>query len=274
MSFASAFLSSLCAACVMVSGRTRRCCGGIAVLACLLLLSLRSETRRRLFRLHWLPYVLPQSPAWLWDLMHTSANHEGGMWRYGPSVQAEVTRYVLERHAGYASALDVGCNVGFMLARLQEANPRARHYGTDISPTVVAAARARCPQCAAVVPFDLAALLDEETARQAGVHPLAAGLPTAVDVVLVSDVLYYMPYGHLPPALGRLVPSAWLRPSQHRLFDALARLARREVIFSDHEDNPGVVDFLEANGAKRVQLRGRNRGRGRSVWTVAGRAPT
>ena len=41
------------------------------------------------------------------------------MWRYGPSVQAEVTRYVLERHADYASALDVGCNVGFMLARLQ-----------------------------------------------------------------------------------------------------------------------------------------------------------
>ena len=41
------------------------------------------------------------------------------MWRYGPSVQAEVTRYVLERHAGYASALDMGCNEGFMLARLQ-----------------------------------------------------------------------------------------------------------------------------------------------------------
>ena len=214
------------------------------------------------------------------------------MWRYGPSVQAEVTRYVLERHADYASALDIGCNVGFMLARLQvkpycttnpnvvmlarlqEANPRAQHYGTDISPTVVAAARERCPQCAAVVPFDLAALLDEETASQAGVRPLAAGLPTAVDVVIVSDVLFYMPYGHLPPALGRLVPSAWLRPSQRRLFDALARLARREVIFSDHEDNPGVIDFLESNGATRVQLRGRNRASGRSVWTAAGRAPT
>ena len=161
-----------------------------------------------------------------------------------------------------------------MLARLQEANPRAQHYGTDISPTVVAAARARCPQCAAVVPFDLAALLDEDTASQAGVRPLAAGLPTAVDVVIVSDVLFYMPYGHLPPALGRLVPSAWLRPSQRRLFDALTRLARREVIFSDHEDNPGVIDFLESNGATQVRLRGRNRASGRSVWTAAGRAPT
>ena len=104
----------------MVSGRARRCCVGIVVLLLsLLLLSLKSETRRRLFRLHWLPYVLPRSPAWLWDFMHWSASHEGGMWRYGPSVQAEVTRYVLERHAGYASALDMGCNEGFMLARLQ-----------------------------------------------------------------------------------------------------------------------------------------------------------
>ena len=77
---------------------------------------------------------------------------------------------------GLRSALDMGCNEGFMLARLQAANPQAQHYGTDISPTVVAAARTRCPQCAAVVPFDLAALLDEQTASQAGVRPLAAGL--------------------------------------------------------------------------------------------------
>ena len=122
----------------MVSGRARRCCGGMVVLLLLLLvLSLKPETRRRLFRLHWLPYVLPRAPGWLWDFMHSSARHEGGMWRYGPSVQAEVTRYVLERHAGYASALDMGCNEGFMLARLQAANPQAQHYGTDISPTVV-----------------------------------------------------------------------------------------------------------------------------------------
>ena len=161
----------------MVSGRARRCCGGMVVLLLLLLvLSLKPETRRRLFRLHWLPYVLPRAPGWLWDFMHWSARHEGGMWRYGPSVQAEITRYVLERHAGYASALDMGCNEGFMLARLQAANPQAQHYGTDISPTVVAAARTRCPQCAAVVPFDLAALLDGETASLAGVRPLAAGL--------------------------------------------------------------------------------------------------
>ena len=160
-----------------------------------------------------------------------------------------------------------------MLARLQQANPQAQHYGTDISPTVLALARARCPQCAALAPFDLATLLDDEIASQAGVQPLAAGLPTAVDLVVVSDVLFYMPYGHLPPALGWLVPAAWLRPSQRQLFDALARLARREVIFSDHEDNPSVVDFLEANGAKRVQLRRHNKARARSVWTATGRAP-
>ena len=167
-----------------------------------------------------------------------------------------------------------------MLARLEALNPRAQHYGTDVSAAMVAATRVRCAKCAAVVQFDLATLLDADSTSRAGVQPLARGLPATFDVVVVSDVLYFMPFARLPPVAGRLVPKAWLRASQRRFFDALVRLARRAVVFSDHEDNPLVVDFLAAHGARRACARPPPRAsaptpphrRARCVWTTDGRA--
>ena len=60
---------------------------------------------------------------------------------------------------------------------------------------------------------------------------LPASFPTSFDVIIVSDVLYYIPYGGWPPALinARLVPASWLRPAQRRFFTRLQSLARAEV---------------------------------------------
>ena len=236
-----------------------------------------SEQRRRFFRLHWLPYVLPRAPPWFWDWLHSK--QPGGLWKYNANVQTEPTSFVLRTQPDYKSLLDVACNGGFMLQRLQKQRPKAKHYGTDISPAMVAATRSRCTECAGVAVYDLATLvIDEKAARSAGnvsiiTDEQGSVLPPSFDVVIVSDVLFFMPWAGLPPAANRFVPTSWLRASQKRLFDALTRMAKRVVVFSDHENNPYVVDFLQAMGAVRrpmVTLHGRKQ---RSVWTAAGRAP-
>ena len=253
----------------------RSCWVAVALLAALVLLLLPAETRRRMQHLHWLPYVLPRSPSWVWDYMHgQAARTGGGMWRYGPNVQSELTRFLLRTHPKYSSLLDVACNDGYMLARLARARPNAAHYGTDISEAMVRSTRARCASCAGVAALDLASLaLDAETAAAAGERPLSLGLPSSFELVVVSDVLYYIPHGRMPPILGRFLPAAWRRSSERRLMESLTRLASKEVIFSDHEEHPRVVEFLQSNGATRHLLapNGR-RGRVRSVWTAPGRA--
>ena len=233
-----------------------------------------AEARRRLTHLHWLPYLLPRTPSWLWDGIHSLASDtNGGMWHYDSMVQPDVVNYVFRAHGAYGSLLDVSCNLGFMLERMARIRPQAHHYGTDVSRKMVAATRERCTQCKAVAPFDLALLAnDEDVARAAGAHPLAPGLPATFDLVVVSDVLYFVPFGRWPPYVCRLLPGAWLRASQRRAMTALQRLARREVVFSDHEDNPLVVDFLSANGAVRRPMR--RGGRTRSIWTALGTAGT
>jgi SAM-dependent methyltransferase len=245
---------------------------GVIVLA----MSLDGEQRRRFFRLHWLPYVLPRAPPWFWDWLHSK--QPGGLWKYNANVQTELTSFVLRTQPDYKSLLDVACNGGYMLQRLQKQRPKAKHYGTDISPAMVAATQSRCTECAGVAVYDLATLvIDEKAARSAGnvsiTDEQGRVLPPSYDVVIVSDVLFFMPWAGLPPAANRFVPTSWLRASQKRLFDALTRMAKRVVVFSDHENNPYVVDFLQAMGAVRrpmVTLHGRKQ---RSVWTAAGRAP-
>lgn len=196
----------------------------------LMLLLLPSEARRRAMNLHWLPYILPYTPVWLWDYLHGLAATRGGMWRYTSDVQPQLVTYILQAHSGYASLLDVACNMGFMLARLQRARPMARHFGSDISRTMISRARLRCPACAGLVQFDLARLANNESAAAAaGVHPLAPGLPKVVDLLVVSDVLYFMPFGNVPPIFTPLLPASAVRAAQRRLMDALVRLARKEV---------------------------------------------
>ena len=197
-------------------------------------------------------------PSWLWDGIHGwSAGSPGGIWHYGPGVHNDLVCYIDAHYHDYASLLDVATNLGLVLARLQDAHPTAAHVGSDVSQRMVEATRARCPACTAQQ-FDLHALLDP------GFEPGAVGAPKVAELVLVSDVLYYMNWAGWPPLLLRyVVPEAWVRASQRRFFSNLRRLASVEVIFSSHQLNPTVVSALETGGAKRRH----------GVYSLGGGAP-
>lgn len=193
--------------------------------------------------------------------MHEHAAKRGGMWRYNAAtVQTDVTDYVLTHCGNYSTLLDVAVNHGYMINRLQHARPKAEHWGTDISRHMVGAAAVRCERCAGFGTMDLNKL------------ELPNGFPKAFDVVVVSDVLFFMAWAGLPPAACRVLPSSVLRASQRRFFRSLTRLAIRQVVFSDHEDNPCVVDFLKGVGAVRKPTVATKHRRARSVWIAKGDA--
>ena len=189
---------------------TRRICCLVVLLSTVLIAILRTspEMRRRAVSGLWLPYVLPANSRMrerLWDQIHKTANDsDGGVWHYKPTVHMEVTNYVLRAHRNYSSILDVAVNQGYMLARLARVRPKARHYGSDVSGVMVAAAQKRCPKCK-IMQYDLARLFDE---RGADVLPVA-------DVVIVSDVLNFMPWAGLPAYFSHAL-SAPCSPLWHR----------------------------------------------------------
>ena len=83
---------------------------------------------------------------------------------------------------------------------------------------------------------------------------LPAAFPTEFDLVVVSDVLYFIAWDGFPPVLCNVLPPTLLRAAHRRFFDALRILASREIIFSDHQGNKCVVDFLRSVGASRRQV--------------------
>ena len=210
----------------------------------------------------WLIYLFKRPPPVLWDHIHSRANGSSGIWRYGSSVHPELLCYIESHHPEYDSLLDVASNLGIMLGRLKDAHPNAIHVGTDISSEMVSSTRRRCPSCS-THQFDLQRLLD--VLDDASFKPGRAGVPEAADLVLVSDVLYYMAWGGWPPVLLQmpgLVPPSSLRASQALFFRRLRSLARVEVIFSAHQYNPVVLGAFASNG---IQLR-------HGVYSAAGTA--
>ena len=248
------------------------CCCCLAALV--VFLSVSGESRRRFLHGHWLPYVIPSGgPAWLWDSLHY---HSGdGMWQYSAdNVGNAISSYILDAHPNCSSLLDVACNQGFLLNRMQRLRPHARHYGTDISTRMTEAAHERCPRCHGIAQLDLNSL-----ARAPFVGPLPATFPKEYDVVVVADVLYFISWGGWPPALCHALPQSILYPAQRRFFDALTSLASLEVVFSDHQDNACAVAFLRGIGAMRRPVPA-SHGNGRrggsshtpSVWVAPGRS--
>ena len=193
----------------------------------------------------WLAYVFPTQTVW--DRVH--AGGATRHWREHNGTQAVLVAQINQRHPGYASLLDLGCSRGYILAQLASQRPHAAHYGGDISPRMVRRARRRCPQCRVAV-VDAAAL------------DLPDGWPDSYDVVLVSDVLYYIPFAGVPQMVAsenRNIEAS--RP----WFAAVSRLARREVVFSSHQNNPWVRAMLRAAGARQLSPGG--------AWVLAGTAP-
>ena len=193
----------------------------------------------------WLAYVFPTQTVW--DRVHKGA--ATAHWREHAGTQAALVAQINLRHPGYASLLDLGCSRGLILAQLAARQSQAAHYGGDISPRMVRRARRLCPQCRVAV-VD-AATLD-----------LPDGWPDSYDVVLVSDVLYYIPFAGVP----QMVASENRNVAASKpWFAAVARLARREVVFSAHQNNPWVRAMLRANGAQQLSPGG--------AWVLAGTAP-
>lgn len=203
----------------------------------------------------WIAWLLPAPAAW--DLIHERSSSDGGVWKYGAVVHPEITCFIESQIRNYTSLLDVSCNAGIMLAQLQ--HPNKKLYGTDISQRILREAHERCPSCE-LAAFDLSRLQNEA---------LPDGLlgTDTFDVVVVSDVLYYLQWSWWPPVLvnWELVPAAFVRAAQRRFFARLTALARVAVVFSGHQKNAAVVSFLEAMGVQRLRQFG-------GVWVAPGSA--
>lgn len=215
---------------------------------------------RHVFTFTWLAYLGRPAPG-LWDWIHGRAGgSSGGVWQYDETVHSELVCYVDAHYTNYSSLLDVASNLGFMLARLRSSHPTASHSGTDISASMAGATRARCGGRCATSTFDLHRLLDDGS-----FVPGRDGVPAVHDIVVVSDVLYFVGFGGWPPLLLQLpglVPDSWLRDAQKRFFKRLRSLASVEVVFSSHQLNRAVLRTLGANG---VVVR-------RGVFSLAGTA--
>ena len=131
----------------------------------------------------WVAYVIPGSSAVVWDWIHRSRMQDGGVFRYGSIVHPEVTCYLEARHPNYSSVLDVACNHGIMLRRLQRSRPHAKFFGADVSEVMVNATRKRCPTCV-VAQMNLADLLHERDARAPVIMRLTHSLTC---VLLLTD---------------------------------------------------------------------------------------
>lgn len=199
----------------------------------------------------WLAYIMVSPSAALWDWIHSRRPGDGGVWHYGSTVHRELVCYIESHHPDYSSLLDVACNLGIMLSHLQRHRPHTLHIGSDISHVMVAAAKHRCPECL-TLQFDLHRVLSDERFA-----PGQGGVPPVADIVLVSDVMYFMAWGGWPAALLQKGPG-WLgsgaegaiRRSQRLFFGRLASMARVEVVFSSHQLNPGVLDAFRAHGVR------------------------
>ena len=153
----------------------------------------------------WRAYFVPSPDTW--DAIHRHGQqNSGGVWKYDQQrlTRSDVFRYLARKK--YTSLLDVSCNVGFILSSLMKMHPAAKHYGTDISVTMVETAQENCPMCAGFAQFDLGRLSEEGCRHPKSCcmrHGVTAGRrrQRLLDVILVSDVLYYISWGGIPPVL-------------------------------------------------------------------------
>jgi hypothetical protein len=193
----------------------------------------------------WLAHVLAQSPE-IWDNIHEEGQKlgEGGVWGYDLRLKDKPSVRFLQTAPKYDRLADMSSSIGIVLSTLQELNPAADHFGSDISRVMVNQTKQRCKKCL-VAQFDLG-----NFQRPAGeVVPYV--FPGTFDYVLVEDVLYYIAWGGWPPFLLRICEPCrrMALTHQRRWMQRVKAITRRKVIFSDHQKNPIVVDMLMGLGA-------------------------
>lgn len=213
----------------------------------------------------WLAYLWPTTKNW--DYVFS----EGDIWKYDErKIQRTAqVQYIMRsltadfKDVGmkndrsmddHLSVLDVSCNLGYMLQAISSgANKRSidlNLYGLDISKRMVEETHKNCVSCLAEV-FDLSTLDDASS---------WPSYPDHFDYVLVSDVLYYLKFGGIPPLIFKVCEFCrtlgFVVEREKRFADALSRLARKEVVFSNHQGNDFAKSFLTNVGATFLETEG------------------
>lgn len=193
--------------------------------------------------------------AQMWDAMHSDAeksDQSGGRWHYSESSfrthgLQRYMRSVLAEESN-SSVLDVACSVGVDLHLLEGECPDCTLYGSDISRVMVEATEDRCGSCR-VQQFDIGQM-QFENAR----YDAFAGV-SVFDYVMVSDVLLYIEWGGWKPVWFALCSlCSFFAQGYFRAFATnIAALARRQVIFSSHQNNSVALWFFEATGARHLE---------------------
>ena len=174
--------------------------------------------------------MLPARIAW--NLIHKNEN----IWDYGKTLHNQKI-YVhfesLTHKHNINSVLDLGCNEGYLLKRLNA----KRKIGVDCGSNIVN----RCRKFiyddkidTSVIDTDLNVLFSNSLPNS----------PRA-DVVICSDILYYLAPELLPPIIFWSFDFRIFRHFKNRLFDNIEQLANTAIIFSDHQFNSGIIRELE-----------------------------
>ena len=183
----------------------------------------------------------------IWDNIHQEGRKlgEGGVWGYGDWLKDKESLKYLLTQPKYDRLADMSCSVGIVLSTLQERNPEAEHFGSDISHVMVNQTKQRCKKCH-VTQFDLSQFQRPE----GEVVPYV--VPGTFDYVLVEDVLIYIAWGGWPPFFLRVCEPCrrMVLTHQKRWLQRVKAITRRTVIFSSHQGNPIVTDMFRGLGGE------------------------
>lgn len=226
-------------------------------------------------------YVFPSREVW--DHAHSKAEQQqkaGGIWGYNiTDLRKSYAVQYINQQPEYESLADLSCNLGMHAHALLENRTahgvlRPTIYCTDISSKVIDVGRRNgyCSDCKRGA-LDISVFADSDAfGRHADEMQRAFGTSRPrFDYVLVSDVLLYVPWAGWPPWVlqGKVIcerllklEGEWLSfcggivkklpgvaEAQRRFVSNLLSVTMREIVFSNTQQNPGVVDFFDNVGA-------------------------
>lgn len=233
----------------------------------------------------WLLYFFSDNVA-MWDWVHKKGEARfgaGGIWHYGDwmkqnranvYLQHQIKADLKDSSQDTLRILDVSCSVGIVLADLRDkistadaASSRVEIYGSDISHVMANASAKRCASCH-VAQYDIGRLQrDDRSEDGSAVYDAFAPDVTEFDYVLVSDVLYYIGWGGWMPIVLKYCSYCRQFKSVQSAYKRFAKniqsITRKQVIFSNHQSNPIIIDFFKAVRAGYVQ--------GSEVFVLSGR---
>jgi SAM-dependent methyltransferase len=167
-----------------------------------------------------------------WALIHRNEN----VWDYG-KINHKQNIYLhynqLDENFNFESVLDLGCNEGYLLKRLNS----SKKIGIDCGNLIVE----RCKKYIAeenvettVINYNLNKLFCSKL----------PDMPKA-DIVICNDVIYYLSPKFIPPILFWAFDIKLFRHFKNRLFNNMEKLTNKAMIINDHQQNKGVIRELK-----------------------------